>query len=593
MRSMLIRTKISLLVLAALFIVAASNIAYTYLRVSGLMDSDIKDLVLKQSALAASYFDEAYPGYCSLEEGRLEKAETPMEGEAHVIDFIGRTIQADVAIYRGDERIASTARAADGSRVLGAKAGKAVADTVLGKGERWFGIESYGGAKFQSAYWPLKTVEGRVVGMFFVGLSKKYIQESVSRIALDTLLFLSAFGAASMAMLAVLLRRLLKPFAAIADRIRLVAEGGGDLTLRLDARRADEAGRLAAQYNSFVEKLGSVVAAIKRTSESSAGMSRDQAASAQELSSSLQQMAATMRSMEEQNSKLGSLIADAGDDLGRVGSSVSRLAGLVDEQATAVAESSASIQQMIASLASIERVTAEKRAQTQALAQAAREGEEAMEDTVTSIESISESAKRISETIELIDTIAAQTNLLAMNAAIEAAHAGDAGKGFAVVAEEIRRLAEASAEGSRDVDSSLKSVVDRIAETSELSARTGKLIAGIIRGSTEVSGSMDETLSGISEMAAGSREITEALSSLTALSEEARASAKSAAGAAEGIGAAFDSVRGLAEETGRGVSETAQVIEDITRASRQLSELGAESSSSMAELDAEVGRFKT
>jgi methyl-accepting chemotaxis protein len=114
-----------------------------------------------------------------------------------------------------------------------------------------------------------------------------------------------------------------------------------------------------------------------------------------------------------------------------------------------------------------------------------------------------------------------------------------------------------------------------------------------MRGSTEVSGSMDETLSGIREMTTGSREITEALAKLMTLSEEARAAAKAAAGAAEGIGAAFGSVRGLAAETGKGVSETAAVIEDITRAARQLSELGDEASSSMAELDAEVGRFKT
>jgi methyl-accepting chemotaxis protein len=342
-----------------------------------------------------------------------------------------------------------------------------------------------------------------------------------------------------------------------------------------------------------VERLRSLVQTIKKVSESSTKTVQEQAAHSQELSATLEEISATMRVMDAQDAKLGELIAGADDDLGTVSASVESLARLVETQSSAVSQSSAAIQQTIAAIASIERVTTEKRSQTQGLAGAAKDGEAAMSEMASAIKEIVVSANKISETIELLDSIASQTNLLAMNAAIEAAHAGDAGKGFGVVADEIRRLAEASSQGSNEVAKSLKGVVDRIESTSDLSAKTGALIEGILHGSTEIALSMEETLGGLEEIASGSRQITEALASLTTISEESREAAREASKSTKGIAAAFSQVRDLAEESHGGVTETTKGIEEVARSARFLSELGEESSRNQALLEAEVGRFKT
>ena len=124
--------------------------------------------------------------------------------------------------------------------------------------------------------------------------------------------------------------------------------------------------------------------------------------------------------------------------------------------------------------------------------------------------------------MEIINTVSKETDLLAMNAAIEAAHAGEYGRGFAVVAEEIRKLSETTASNAANISSTLTGIIDNIKQTANVTENTGSSISQIIEGITGVAQSMNEMILGMTEISSGNNEIMKSLSELVSITEDVK-----------------------------------------------------------------------
>ncbi|HRZ65365.1 MAG TPA: methyl-accepting chemotaxis protein [Spirochaetia bacterium] len=593
MRLNSIRVKINLAAFLALAALAGSSGLLMYARMGSALSAEARAAAKRESALAIAYLDLAVPGEWSERGGALYKGSLPVSSLSVVMDRIGTMIDAKITIFHGNKRAATNILLEDGSRAVGTEIAGPVAELVLGRGEVFNGEASVLGESYQAFYRPLYSSGSAVIGMFFIGIPRAAIETAIESATLLFSALVAGIAALSLALLFAATGRLLRPVGLVAGRLETIAGGEGDLSVELPVASSDEVGRLSGSFNKVMARLRAMIEALKSVSSSGARTSEELASHSQELSSTMAEIAATMRSIDSKNGLLRDEIVGAEGRLAEVESSVRALAGLVGEQSAAVSQSSAAVRQTQAALESIERATNEKRAQTEGLARSAKEGEEAMAEMLSAIADINARAKSISEIMGLLEGIAEQTGLLAMNAAIEAAHAGEAGKGFAVVAEEIRRLADATSENSAIAASTLSGVVESVGSTSSLTERAGALIGGIIRGASEVSGSMEETLGGIREIAEGGRQLTDSLERLVRISAESLESSRIAGRGAADVKESFSSLRSLAEENRAGISETAAGLGEVAEAASALANLSTETSRGMDVLEGEIGRFKT
>ena len=235
-------------------------------------------------------------------------------------------------------------------------------------------------------------------------------------------------------------------------------------------------------------------------------------------------LAEEKKNIEELHSNLQHHISSAFELIEGINNLVNQLNTQVETQVESVDQSSAVTEKMVNSLRITSELSRNKQESIKELIDNAAKGQESMRETIQSVQGISQSVDGIASTIKIISGIAANTNLLAMNAAIEAAHAGEAGRGFAVVADEIRRLSETTRENSRNISQTLSNIIEGIGVTSKRSGDTDSMINGM---SVEIDGfanTMTELINTLGEMSSGSSGITTSLRALREITSSIKTS---------------------------------------------------------------------
>jgi methyl-accepting chemotaxis protein len=258
-----------------------------------------------------------------------------------------------------------------------------------------------------------------------------------------------------------------------------------------------------------------------------------------------------------------------------------------------VEESSASITQMIASVDGVARITEQRRQAADGLVATVSSGGDKMRGAFDVVKRINESVGSIKDITGIIAGISSKTNLLAMNAAIEAAHAGDAGKGFSVVADEIRSLAEASAVNSKEISAILKQIVALIGEATRAGSETDEAFGAIDREVRDLRASLGEISSSMGELRTGGKQILEAMTALSDASIDAHEASAAIDGNSASIRDAMGDLKRISDEVDSGMAEIAAGIREISTATTSVLQNADKLGSVGRALNEELSRFKT
>lgn len=281
----------------------------------------------------------------------------------------------------------------------------------------------------------------------------------------------------------------------------------GDLTQRLELTTRDEIGHIGRSFNLFVKRLQQTVTHIRENAQESSRIStglRDEANdSARRVAEAAQQAAEITELVKSQDSRIqgNKSAAEA------ITSEVDGMLESAQRQRSAVSDALASVEELNGSISNLSTIANRRREAAETLRNTASDGLTRMRASVEAIGEMESSTSEILGLIDVINDVAGQTNLLSLNAAIEAAHAGEAGKGFAVVSEEIRKLANQTAEHAQSIDASLKREIEGIGvagkanrEAVETFERTVSEIDELVGAIAEITGALDEQMSATREI---------------------------------------------------------------------------------------------
>ena len=311
-----------------------------------------------------------------------------------------------------------------------------------------------------------------------------------------------------------------------ATRISDIA-GKGDLSNRINISSIDDLGIILSNINSLINNLSSIIKNMKNGTNVVSNSAKSLTDVANSAISALEDMKDAFYLIDENVKSQNQYIEIADKNVEELTSDVETVKHHIQEQSAAIQQTSASISEMTANIASVADLTQKADEVSQNLSKASTIGTESINNAMGAISQIQQASLEVQDIIKVIQKISSQTNLLAMNAAIEAAHAGEVGKGFAVVADEVRSLANSSGKSATDIQEHIKDMVDKINSGVEaMNSANGafKDIAGHVDTNLNltktIAAAMDEQRTGAEETLKTTAEIVDAIHAIQVLTED-------------------------------------------------------------------------
>lgn len=515
----------------------------------------------KLKAVAVSVnnsYNALVDGDWELIDGVLCKGGEPVDNT--LIDGIGKQNDIEITLFFGDTRYLTTLKDDSGKRIVGTKVGSKITEDVLKNGREYINESiSIKNKEYYALYMPLTNSDGSIVGMLFIGQERQLIREFMYALCRSILYNGIVFCLIMIAASFFLIKPIVTTIKGLSAELEKFSNGELDIHCKVPKiNKNDELGILADSVNNLAFKFGEIIRSVQEQS----GI------------------------LSEESEKLVQIADVSAGSIESISQAIDDVARGAEEQATDMTNTMENIQELSATLDTVLSQVEKLSGVASGLKDYSDNTKGAMKELVSVNEKAKSSVhsmvvqtnetikamKEIDVILESIQDIASQTNLLSLNASIEAARAGGAGKGFAVVAGEVKKLADDCVNASKQIAEIVKNISGEMEKSgvlvreleenadSQLAKLNGAndFVDNIIDGIFAVSGEITEINAEIKSLDSVKAGIGSAIENLSAISEENAASSEEVASSVTDVSS---SVKNLSEAA-EGISSSATALKD-------------------------------
>jgi methyl-accepting chemotaxis protein len=399
---------------------------------------------------------------------------------------------------------------------------------------------------------------------------------------IHALIYYSVIFAAALLVLAAIITLLVahsivKPIIGVTATLKDISEGEGDLTHVITVSSKDEVGSLAMYFNKTLEKIKTLVFLIKKQAGLLSDIGNDLASNMVETAAAINEITSNVQSVKSRVINQSASVTETNATMEQVIANINKL--------------NSHIEKMASNVSSVTNTLINNAANVKTLLEASEVGKAGLQEVVTDIREIARESEGLLEINAVMENIASQTNLLSMNAAIEAAHAGEAGKGFAVVADEIRKLAESSSEQSKTIGNVLKKIKESIDKITKSTGTVSTRFESIDSGVKTVADQEENILNAMEEQGAGSEQES-GDASLTEITRQVKTGSEEMLEGSQEVIKESRNLERVTQEITSGMNEMASGAEQVNVAVHNVNEMTQKNREAIDALLKEVSRFK-
>ena len=450
------------------------------------------------------------------------------------------------------------------------------------------GFYTYKGVNKIASYATMKTTGWTVI----INAPKEEFMGTVNELRLEMIIIGVIILTIALIIVFFTASAMVKPIKVVVGALKDIAQGEGDLTVRLPVHGNDEVTDLSEYFNQTISKIGSSIKTVGKNTLDMTNIGNELASNMTETASAVHQISANIDGVKQQALTQAASVSETAATIEEIIRTIKQLNSNIENQAASVAESSSAVEQMVGNIASITQTLGKTDDVIKTLASATADGKETVTGANTVTQRIAEESGGLLEASSVIQHIASQTNLLAMNAAIEAAHAGESGKGFAVVADEIRKLAEESSSQGKTITETLKILSGEI-EALSFSAKTAEEKFNAIFALSEQVKTMSQNLmNAMREQENGSKEVLTAIRDINMVTNQVNDGSAEMLRGGENVAKEMQKLDELTRVITDSMNEMASGAVQISNAVQEVHTISQKNKESIENLSKEVGKFK-